>query len=58
MPDESVPGMNVHIPANESFSGTALLVEFRIEPDRFFPLRMFPGSFVDWIGLDPLFPVV
>jgi hypothetical protein len=46
-------------PTEEPFNGTALLVEFRIEPDRSSPLRMFPGSLVDRnIGLDPSFPVV
>ncbi len=46
-------------PAEESFNDTALLVEFRIEPDRSSPLRLFPGSLVDRnIGLDPSFPVV
>ena len=46
-------------PAEEPFNGTALLVEFRIKPDRSSPLRMFPGSLVDWnIGPDPSFLVV
>jgi len=46
-------------PAEESFNGTALLVEFRIKPDRSSPLRMFLGSLVDQnIGLDPSFLVV
>lgn len=46
-------------PTEEPFNGTALVVEFWIEPDRSSPLRMFPGSPVDWdIGLDPSFLIV
>nr|WP_250317331.1 hypothetical protein [Methanoculleus bourgensis] len=43
----------------EPFNGTALLVEFRIEPDRSPSFWLFPGSLVDWdIGLDSPVPVV
>jgi hypothetical protein len=46
-------------PAEEPFNGAALLLEFRIEPDRSSAFWMFLGSPVDRnIGLDPSVPVV
>ena len=46
-------------PAEEPFNGTALLVEFQIEPDRSSPFWMFPGSPVNRnVGLESSFPVV
>ena len=46
-------------PAEEPFNGTALFVEFRIEPEWPPSFRMFPGSLVDRdIALDPSFLVV
>jgi len=46
-------------PAEEPFNGTALLVEFRIEPEWPPSFRMSPGSPVDRdIAFDSSFPVV
>jgi hypothetical protein len=46
-------------PTEEPFYRTALLLEFRIEPDRSSSLQVFPGSPVDRdITLDSSFPVV
>lgn len=45
--------------AEEPFGGTALLVEFRIEPAWPSSLRVRPGSWVDRdVALDPSFPIV
>ena len=45
-------------PAEESFDGTALFVEFRIEPEWPSSLGVRPGSWVDRdVALDPSFPV-